>query len=274
MKVIVVDEDVRQLNLMESILSEIEELELTAKFQSLHQALAYVRELKGVPVLLFLDGELPESDVVSEAVELQRTCNSIKIVFTADSKEYAYAAWKAEAVDFLLKPYDKAGILHAVERYRSFGSMGNRRRIEARCFPDFSFFVDGNPVKFHNKKAKELLAYLVHHKGKWVDTASIVYDIFGEQKEELGKKYYHVVSYRLRDSLKEIGISGLMEFEYGKCRVRPEMFSCDYYEYLDGREELFEGDYMEQYSWAEPTVATMLEHQRKCRNENNVLRFD
>ena len=99
-----------------------------------------------------------------------------------------------------------------------------------------------------------------------MDTGSIVFDIFGGQDEEPGKKYYNVVSYRLRRTLAEEGISDLLEVEYGKCRIRAERIFCDYYSYLEGNEELFLGSYMQQYSWAEPTLATML---RKLENKRN-----
>ena len=56
-----------------------------------------------------------------------------------------------------------------------------------------------------------------------------------------------------------------MEVDYGKCRVRAERFLCDYYRYLDGNEDLFGGDYMRQYSWAEPTVATMMSRKEKVK---------
>ncbi|KMZ53557.1 response regulator [Dorea sp. D27] len=263
MKAIIVDDEKRALNLMASMLSVIEDVELEAEFQSPYEALDYIKTHGEGVDILFLDVEMPGMDGIFMAGELLRLPCPPKIVFVTGYEKYAYAAWEAEAVDYLLKPYRQADVRHAVERCKSFSRAGTAHRIEVKCFPAFELFVDGSPVKFPNKKAKELLAYLIHNKGNWVETGNIVYNIFGEQDEEQGKKYYNVVSYRLRRTLAEEGVSGLMEVEYGKCRVRTECFICDYYRYLDGREELFDGDYMQQYSWAEPTVATLVSRKEK-----------
>ena len=265
MKAIIVDDEERALNLLSAILSDIEDVELEDMFKSPYEALDYIKTHREGVDILFLDVEMPGMDGIFMAGELLRLPCPPKIVFVTGYEKYAYAAWEVEAVDYLLKPYRKSDVHHAVERCKSFSRVGTANRIEAKCFPAFELYVDGNPVNFPNKKAKELLAYLIHNKGNWVEIGDIVYNIFDEQDEGQGKKYYNVVSYRLRRTLAEEGVSNLMEVDYGKCRVRSERFLCDYYRYLDGNEDLFGGDYMRQYSWAEPTVATMLSRKEKVK---------
>ena len=268
MKAIVVDDEERALKLMSAMLSTMEGVELVKMFKNSYDALEYLK-IQGVGIdILFLDVEMPGMDGIAMAGELMKQPMPPKIVFVTGYEKYAYAAWEAEAVDYLLKPYRKADIRHAIERCKSFSRPAMARWIEVKCFPGFELFLDKDPVKFHNKKAKELLAYLIHNRGEWVDTGSIVFDIFGGQDEEQGKKYYNVVSYRLRRTLAEEGISDLLEVEYGKCRIRAEHIYCDYYSYLEGNEELFLGSYMQQYSWAEPTLATMLRKLENKRNSN------
>ncbi|MCD2493256.1 response regulator [Lacrimispora sp. NSJ-141] len=258
MKAIIVDDEIRAVRLLATLLSSIEEVEIAAEFNNSYEALEYIQNFRGEIDILFLDVEMPGLDGISMAGELMKMPDPPRIVFVTGYAKYAYEAWEVEAVDYILKPYRKANIIHALERCKSFRRAGSPHKVEARCFPDFDLFVDGNPVNFPNKKAKELLAYLVHCEGKWVATGQIVYDIFGERDEEKGKKYYNVVSYRLRRTLAEEGISDLLEVEYGKCRVHSKRLSCDYYRYLEGKHELFQGNYMQQYSWAEPAVAMML----------------
>lgn len=263
MKAVLVDDEERALSLLASMLSGIEDVEVAAKFKNAYDALEYIKSIGERIDILFLDVEMPGMDGIAMAGELKKMPVPPKIVFVTGYQKYSYAAWEVEAVDYLLKPYHKVDLLHAIERCKSFRRVGMCHEIEAKCFPTFELFVDGKPVKFHNKKAKELLAYLIHCKGKWVETGNIVYTVFGEQDEERGKKYYNVISYRLRLTLAEAGIPELVEVEYGKCRICPEHLLCDYYSYLEGKYELFQGSYMQQYSWAEPTVAVMTERAEK-----------
>lgn len=264
MKVMMVDDEARALNLMRFMLSDMDDVELAAEFQNCNEALEYLRSPDTVKIdILFLDIEMPGIDGVSMAEELKKLSKPPRIVFVTGYEKHAYAAWKAEAVDFLLKPYEKEDIRHAIDRCKSFRRTGDISKIEIKCFPSFDLFVNDVPVKFRNKKAKELLAYLVHCQGKWVITGDIVYDVFGGQDEEQAKKYYNVVAYRLRRTLAEEGIGSILQIDYGKCRIDTDNIVCDYYRYLRGESELFTGSYMQQYSWAEPAAATMLERKQK-----------
>ena len=44
-----------------------------------------------------------------------------------------------------------------------------------RCFPDFELFINKTPVSFKSRKAKELLALLVHYEGNWVPIDKITF---------------------------------------------------------------------------------------------------
>lgn len=261
MNAIAVDDEQRALRMMQVMFREIEEVKLEAVFSSAAGALDY---LQGHKVdVVFLDVSMPGRDGISLAREIRAMPCPPKLVFVTGHEEYALDAWGVDAVDYILKPYRLEHIRHAIARCKSFGPAGAGHTVEARCFPGFDLFVDGIPLKFHNKKAKELLAYLVHCQGEWVATDQIVYNLFTDQDEEAGKKYYNVISYRLRRSLTDAGIGHILETDYGKSRVCADQISCDYYSYLEGRHELFLGDYLQEYSWAEPTVASMVQNQMK-----------
>ena len=63
--------------------------------------------------------------------------------------------------------------------------------------------------------------------------------------------------FRLKQKLKEVGSEKLVESAYGKARVSPALFTCDYYRCLKGEKDLFFGEYMSDYDWAEQTLADM-----------------
>ena len=73
------------------------------------------------------------------------------------------------------------------------------------------------------------------------------------------RSYYNSLIFRLRKSLSEAGIEGLIETRPGQCRVNVDLFTCDYYRFLNGEKRLFLGSYLSSYSWAEPTTAYLSE---------------
>lgn len=259
LKVVAVDDEPRSIEMLKIMLEEIEGVRLEKSFTDSHKALTYL--LNHDTDIVFLDVEMPGIDGIMMAGKLKQMKYPPKVVYITGFTKYSLDAWKMDAMDYVLKPYRLEDIRHAISRCVTFGQGPTPQVIRAVCFPRFDLFVDGRPLTFRNKKAKELLALLVHYRGDWVDLATIIYCLFGDRDESQAKNHYNVITYRLRGSLAENGISGLVEVEYGKCRVCTDEFSCDYYEYLDGNHSLFQGDYMQQYSWAEPTVADMTRRQ-------------
>ena len=126
-----------------------------------------------------------------------------------------------------------------------------------RCFPDFELFINETPVSFKSRKAKELLALLVHYEGNWVPIDKITFCLLENCEEHSSKNYSRTILYRLKQALAPYHLEQLVESAYGKMRVHTEQFTCDYYNYLQGQTELFQGDYMGEYPWAETTRAAM-----------------
>jgi len=94
------------------------------------------------------------------------------------------------------------------------------------------------PLFFSSKRAKEMLALLVHHRGGWVPIDKIIFLLLEDYAEEAAKSHIRMLLSRLKQSLSKYGIADIVENSYGKMRVLPEKFDCDYYRYLDGEKEL------------------------------------
>ena len=137
-----------------------------------------------------------------------------------------------------------------------------------RCFPDFELFINKTPVSFKSRKAKELLALLVHYEGNWVPIDKITFCLLENCEEHSSKNYSRTILYRLKQALAPYHLEQIVESAYGKMRVHTEQFTCDYYDYLQGQTELFQGDYMGEYPWAETTVPPC---GRRWLNEITVL---
>ena len=71
---------------------------------------------------------------------------------------------------------------------------------------------------------------------------------------------YRKVALRLKNTLAEYGIPGIVEAVDGKRRIVTELVRCDLYDYLSGDEkyaQLFKGCYLTNYSWGENTLAEL-----------------
>lgn len=262
MHIIIVDDEDRARNMLEILLRNIGEQDIRS-FGDAESALAY---LTSNPCdVAFLDVEMPGMDGLDLANELLKLPAPPAVVFETAYPQYAVRAWDSDAVDYLLKPYGQNQVQRALDRAARRNDIQKRPAnptVEIHCFPSFGLWVDGVPLSFDNRKAKELLAYLVHMQGAWVSTDRIVYALFEDSDEKSAKNYYRLLLYRLKRILKEVGLENLVESGYGKARVNSSLFVCDYYKYLQGEESLFFGEYMSDYDWAEQTLADMRRKKR------------
>ena len=166
--------------------------------------------------------------------------------------DYVKQAISAAAIDYILKPFDEDDIKRSLQRAMAQGGVENKReRLKIRCFPRFELIIDDKPMAFKSKKAKELLAYLVHNQGCWINIGTLVYDLFGDWNEKSSKSHFRVVLARLKKELSDYGIENIIETKYGAVRVNISEDICDYYLFLRGNHHLFHGEYMIDYSWAE-----------------------
>ena len=79
------------------------------------EALEQIELLK--PDVVFLDIQMPELDGISVAANLE-DCDDLKIVFVTGFNEFAIQAFELNAVDYLLKPYDRERLQKSLQRLR------------------------------------------------------------------------------------------------------------------------------------------------------------
>ena len=111
-KCIVVDDEPVARDVLESLLSGIEAVELVALCKNSIEAFNAINS-KQVD-LIFLDINMPEISGLSFA----RSINpDIKIIFTTAYREYAVDGFDLQAVDYLLKPISPDRLLKSVNRF-------------------------------------------------------------------------------------------------------------------------------------------------------------
>ncbi|MEG0156098.1 MAG: hypothetical protein RR661_00405, partial [Anaerovoracaceae bacterium] len=142
-------------------------------------------------------------------------------------------------------------------------SKRQRKPIFIRTFGNFDVFVNGKPIYFSSGKAKELLALLVDKKGGILTTEEAL-AIIWEDKAHNDKNFSlcRTAASRLRKTLNSYNIGHILVEEKAGKHLDTQSFDCDYYMTLKGNqnaENSFSGEYMSQYSWAEDTLAALLE---------------
>ncbi len=143
----------------------------------------------------------------------------------------------------------------------------NNPVVFIRTFGYFDVFVGDKPIAFRSKKAKELLALLVDRRGGYVTSDEAIGFLWEDEPvNKVTLARYRKVALRLRNTLEEYGISDVIENVDGKRRIVMECVQCDLYRYLFGEKEylnLFNGSYLNNYSWAETTLGELISNQEK-----------
>lgn len=115
-RILLVDDEPLARKRLRELLKGEPDLEIVGEASTGSEALVAVREL--APDLLFLDVQIPELDglAVSEAL---KTETGPLIIFVTAYDQYAVRAFDVQAVDYLLKPFDRQRFLQALMRAKT-----------------------------------------------------------------------------------------------------------------------------------------------------------
>ena len=123
---IIVDDERPARDELAFLLKGFPEINIVAQGKNGLEAVALIKEHD--PDLVFLDVEMPGLDgfgVIKKLVE--RKLRLPQIVFATAYDHYAVQAFEVSAVDYVLKPFDKARVAKALERAK--------KMIEAHTSP-------------------------------------------------------------------------------------------------------------------------------------------
>src|SRR5688572_24829535 len=110
-KCIIVDDEPLAIEIMESYVLKVDQLELKGSFRNAVTAFSF---LQSNPVdLIFLDIQMPKLTGIDFLKTLK---NPPKVIFTTAYRDYALEGFELEVVDYLLKPVPFDRFLKAVGR--------------------------------------------------------------------------------------------------------------------------------------------------------------
>lgn len=225
-------------------------------FNNPSDALVYIAQNDDIDIA-FLDIEMP----VMTGLELARRINTInrttKIIFVTGFKEYAYDAYRVNAIGYILKPYDDDSVYREIEKAELMSGYFHHKEVYIKTFGYFDIFVDKKPVFFSSAKAKEFMALLVDRQGGSVNTEQAVSALWPKREyDDTVQSLFRKVLKSLRTSLSDAGISDIFIDGRNQRSIDVSKFTCDYYVFNESPRaniDMFRGEYMVGYSFAKAT---------------------
>lgn len=256
MNILIVDDEKIVLNEEVAVIKNVVKDATINAFNKPSEAIAYAEKNK-IDVA-FLDINMRVINGIAIAQQLQEMYPKINIIFCTGYKEFSMDAHELYCSGYLLKPIEEEKVEKALDNLRY--PVEDKKRLSIICFGNFSAFIDNEPIKFKYKKTNELLAYLVDRNGADCTTREIMATIFEDEDKT---SYYDNLRVDLLMTLKLKGLSNIIRQNRGTLGIdRKEVF-CDYFDYLDGKNKVFRGEYMSQYSFGEVTLQNLLAENEK-----------
>lgn len=115
-KVIIIDDEERTCNRLESLLLNIEGIEIVGKYYDPEIAVNEIPDIEHK--LIFIDVGMPRLSGFEVVKILNKKQTKSTFIFSTAYSQYAIKAIKASAFDYLLKPIDIDELNETINRYR------------------------------------------------------------------------------------------------------------------------------------------------------------
>lgn len=262
MKILAVDDESNQLNLLKKAIdTAVSTCEIIA-FQNPVEALSWAKEQ--TPEVAFLDIQMPVLNGIELGKELKRLYPHINLIFvTGYYEDYVIDAVPLHFSGYLQKPATAEAVAYEMEHLRfPMPKKEVQKMLTVQCFGNFEVFCDGKPVHFARTKTKELFAFLIDRKGAQVNGNTICANLYEDEANESNNKSdLRKCVADLRSTLKIIGAENVFLKGFNSFAVDTALITCDYYDWEMNEPyaiRAFHGEYMSQYSWGEETLAGLL----------------
>ncbi len=260
MRIIAVDDEAPQLETIMEYLTELYPNAEIKGFTKVSEVLNYMeRETADIALL---DISMPGNiNGINLGEILRRKNKRIKLLYCTGFSDYAMDAFKMHANGYLQKPIQKEDLRHEMEYAIQMPVFGSSEKPYIHTFGNFDVFVNNRPITFKRSKSKETLAYLVDREGAWVSNRELIAVLWDESGSNAAfSKYITTVVNEMVAALDSVNIGHIVERQRGKVRLLKNEVVCDYFDYLNGDEQVrlkFHNEYMSQYSWGESTLGTL-----------------
>lgn len=209
--------------------------------------------------IAFLDIQMPGKNGLQIAESIKQISPATNIVMVTAYSQYAMEAFKLFVSGYLLKPVNDKDLKEVLDNLRNPVESPVGKQLKVRCFGNFEVFSDGIPFKFKRSKSKELLAYLIALKGASANRNEICANIYEETlPAQRANTNFRQAFASLKKDLAKQGFDNVIVHNSNNVySVDTSLLDCDYYDYITGKAShgnRYQGEFMNQYSWAEQYV--------------------
>jgi two-component system LytT family response regulator len=183
LKVIIADDESLARNVVRKFLSAFPEIKIIAECENGLQSLNKINELR--PDLVFLDIQMPDLDGFAVLNELAQPP---MIIFTTAYNQYAINAFEKNAVDYLLKPFNKERFVQAVNkalRHKASPAFLEKKILSLQTSLDLVFNSDKKNISRILIKEKNGYSFLNVNDVLWFEADSDYVKIHTKDKSYL-----------------------------------------------------------------------------------------
>ena len=254
MLIYAVDDEPNMLYLLHEAIAEAAPEAVIEDYGLGTAAVEHMEKSGARPDVIFSDIRMPGISGLELATRVRQLSPDTKLVFVT-GYDYAMDAYQLHVQGYIPKPVEAERVREELDHL--FPDAPQPEKIRVQCFGCFEVFWKNQPILFTRKKTKELFAFLVDRRGALCTSGDILAALWEEAEESVsGKHRVWNLTGDMRACLKAIGMEEVFVSTGQQLAIRTDLLDCDYYRALAGdpaARELFHGEYMEQYSWAEPT---------------------
>lgn len=264
MKILCVDDEPIVLEEVCELVEKQSDVESVAGFLSPEEALSWAKTNK--PDAAFLDINMGRMDGLMLARRLRESCPECAIVFVTGYSEYAVNAFELHAEGYLMKPATVKDVrreLDFIKSKKPLCAPASEKRVRVQCFGNFEVFAGDAPLRFERGKTKELMAYLVDRRGAGVTMGELIAVLWEDAPDSLSmRSNLRNLIHDLKSTLSRAGADNALVKNRDTIALNCAAVECDFYDFqrcIPYAVNLYRGEYMSQYSWAEITTAGLTE---------------
>ena len=251
MNVFAVDDRPVPLEALEDAIRQAEPEASVFAFQSGEEALSFAESTRCDAA--FVDVQMPGMSGLEFAQRLKAFCPKANIIFATGYSDYMENALSMHVSGYLMKPVTPEGVREELDNLRHpVLREDESRRVWIRAFGAFDAFIDGRPVTFRHSKTRELLAFLIDRRDV-CSNDEINAALWGGG---VSGSYFRELRRDLLETFRTASCADIFLQQWGRIGVNADKIACDYYDYLRGLPRAvndWQGEYMSQFPWAEPT---------------------
>lgn len=263
MIILAVDNEEMQLEMLRETIEEVVPGAEVTGFSNPLEALGWAQRTQ--PDIAFLDIQMPVMNGIELAKYLKIGNPKVNLVFvTGYYEEYVMDAVPLYFSGYLQKPVNAQKVKQAMDNLRyPLVRPEVKKQLRVNCFGDFEVYAGDKPLEFSLGKTKEIFAYLVDRKGAKVNGSkicSVVYE--DDSNSSANKSRLRNCVADIKNTLQRAGAEEVFLKGWDSYAVDTSLIECDYYDWEKNEPyavRAFHGEYMSQYSWAEDTLAALME---------------